>query len=217
MNIIQIIDKPNKALSNILLFSIAFIFIFLTPIFPDLWLPYINNTLFSILFLAGVYALEHVRKIILPLAIIAFITQWLTLIYNVKVFVFISELANIIFFQYIIIRLILQIAKSKKVDMQVIFESINGYLLMGIMFASWLAVLIYFAPHSFNGMDTENTKIQDILYYTFVTLTTLGYGEITPQIPIAKSLAILISTSGQLYVAIIIAMLVGKFAGNQNT
>lgn len=83
------------------------------------------------------------------------------------------------------------------------------------MFASWIAILINFRPNAYNGLDAATTQFQDIFYFTFVTLTTLGYGEITPQIPIAKSLAILISTSGQLYIAIIIAMLVGKFAGNQ--
>jgi hypothetical protein len=48
-----------------------------------------------------------------------------------------------------------------------------------------------------------------------VTLNTLGYGEITPTVPFAKSISILISTSGQIYIAVIIAMLVGKYAGSQ--
>jgi len=211
----RIIERPNKALSNILLFIFAFIFIFLVPLFPGKWNAYINNVLFSMLFFTGIYALEKVRKEILPLAIIAFITQWIAIFFSVKVLEFISDLINIIFFQIIIIRLIIQIARSKEVNTNVIFESINGYLLMGIMFASWVAILISFIPDAFNTFDPNTINIQEIFYFTFVTLTTLGYGEITPQIPIAKSLAILISTSGQLYIAIIIAMLVGKFAGNQ--
>lgn len=217
MNIFKLVDRPNKALSNILLFVFAFIFIFLAPLFPDNWNVITNNMLFSALFFTGIYALEKVRKRIIYFAIIAFITQWITLIFSLKELTYISEITNIIFFQLIIIRLIIQIAKNNEVNTDVIFESINGYLLMGVMFASWIAILINFSPHAFNGLDPATMNFSDIFYFTFVTLTTLGYGEITPAIPIAKSLAILISTCGQLYIAIIIAMLVGKFAGSQQT
>ena len=86
---------------------------------------------------------------------------------------------------------------------------------MGLLFSIWVAILINFLPNSFSGITPGHTSFQLNIYYTFVTMTTLGYGDITPQIPLAKSLSILISTSGQLYVAIIIAMLVGKFAGSK--
>ena len=52
------------------------------------------------------------------------------------------------------------------------------------------------------------------LYYTFMTFTTTGYGDIAPTHPISKSLAVLISVVGQLYVAVVIAMLVGKYASS---
>lgn len=215
MKILKIIDEPNKTLSNILLFSIAFIFIFLTSLIPDGWTVFVNNILFSILFFIGIYALNHVKKEFLIFAVIAFLAQWIAVFFKFEVLEIISYLVNIIFFQLIIIRLIIQIAKSREVTTQVIFESINGYLLMGIMFSSWLAVLMFFYPEAFNGMGKGNIYIQDIFYFTFVTMTTLGYGEITPQIPVAKSLSILISTSGQLYIAILIALLVGKFSSSQ--
>ncbi|RLD54311.1 MAG: hypothetical protein DRJ05_14905, partial [Bacteroidetes bacterium] len=65
-----------------------------------------------------------------------------------------------------------------------------------------------------NFIESKDVNFQHYIYYTFVTISTLGYGDITPQGDIGKSLAILISVSGQLYIAIIIAMLVGKFSGN---
>lgn len=216
MNIFKLIEAPNKAKSNILLFIFAFVFIFITPILPENWNPYLNNVLFSILFFTGIYALEKVKKGMITFAIIAFIIQWTSLIFKLRGIEIISELTNILFFQIIIIQLIIQIAKNKNVDTNVIFESINGYLMMGIMYSTWVAVLIYFSPHAYNGIDPASVNLQEVFYFTFVTMTTLGYGEITPDIPIARSLAILISTSGQLYIAIIIAMLVGKFAGKQH-
>ena len=67
-------------------------------------------------------------------------------------------------------------------------------------------------PGSFSFYK-EDTMAQDYAYFTFVTMTTLGYGDVTPQVPYARSIAVLISTAGQMYVAVIIAMLVGKYAG----
>jgi ion channel len=52
----------------------------------------------------------------------------------------------------------------------------------------------------------------DYLYYTFVSFTTIGYGDIVPRAAYTKSLAMLIGVSGQIYVAVIIAMLIGKYA-----
>ncbi|MCD4730287.1 MAG: hypothetical protein K8R74_06795 [Bacteroidales bacterium] len=103
MNIYKLVEKPNKSLSNKLLFIFAFSFIFLTPVFPDSWNPYVNNVLFSILFFSAVYALEYVRKEMLSLAIIAFITQWISVIFNIEMLKIISDLTNVIFFQILLL------------------------------------------------------------------------------------------------------------------
>jgi len=73
-----------------------------------------------------------------------------------------------------------------------------------------------FDPASFS-FNTDSPSFMDYSYFTFVTMTTLGYGEITPILPFARSISILISTSGQIYIAVIIAMLVGKYAATQNS
>jgi hypothetical protein len=211
----RIIERPNKKVSNILLFTSSFTFIFLVPFFPRSLDAYLNDILFSVVFFSGIYALDYIRKEIVFIAIIAFITQWIASFLHIEMMQFFSELTNVVFIQVIIIRLIIQIAKSKVVNTNVIFESINGYLLLGILFTAWVSILKIYVPDAFNGLDHSTSTVQDVLYFTFVTMTTLGYGEITPQVPMAKSLSILISTSGQLYIAILIALLVGKFAGNQ--
>ena len=83
---------------------------------------------------------------------------------------------------------------------------------MGLFYTIWVVILNKIQPNSFNGLDSVTSSLQDVLYFTFVSLTTLGYGDVTPNLPLAKSLSILIAISGQLYVAVIIAMLVGKYA-----
>ena len=54
-------------------------------------------------------------------------------------------------------------------------------------------------------------QFNDYLYFSFVTLTTLGYGDVIPVSHLARSTTMLIAVTGQLYMTILIAMLVGKF------
>ena len=70
----------------------------------------------------------------------------------------------------------------------------------------------YNVNFSLNIAAEELEPVQDTIYYTFMTFTTTGYGDIAPTHPFSKSLAVLISVCGQLYIAVIIAMLVGKYA-----
>ena len=67
-------------------------------------------------------------------------------------------------------------------------------------------------PGAFNGLDGgSDQSFLQLLYYSFVTLTTLGYGDISPVSPVARALAYLEAVSGVMYVAILVASLVGSF------
>ena len=61
-------------------------------------------------------------------------------------------------------------------------------------------------------MGSFQAKFYDQLYFSFITMGTVGYGDLLPKTPFAKSFSTLIGVSGQLYMAIVIAMLVGKYA-----
>ena len=64
-------------------------------------------------------------------------------------------------------------------------------------------------------VNNSTNYFADYLYYGFVTFSTLGYGDIVPLKPHAKALSLLISVTGQLYLAIIVATLVGKFSSTK--
>ncbi len=214
MKLFELIDRRISKHGNLLLLICVFIFIFVIPFFPEDKHRVIGSVFFSLIFFISIFTLNSGRKTMFTIAVIAFVTEWISELINMPVLNYLSLLTNIAFFQFIVIKLIIQIAKSKKADAGVIFESINGYLMMGLMFTTWVAIAMLYDPAAFS-FQVENPNGQDYVYFTFVTMTTLGYGEITPVLPFAKSLSILISTSGQIYVAVIIAMLVGKYAGSQ--
>jgi hypothetical protein len=68
-------------------------------------------------------------------------------------------------------------------------------------------------PTSMHGENMNN--FGDYMYYVIITMATVGYGDVVPVLPVARSLSTFIAISGQLYVAILIAMLVGKYLSHQ--
>ena len=122
-----------------------------------------------------------------------------------------------LFFVFITYYLLKFMRNAERVNGNVIITAVNIYLLMGIIFAS-LAFLFYrVLPGAYNFPDNiTDPGFVHFNYYSFVTMSTVGYGDITPRIPQTQTLAFLIAVTGQLYVAIIIAFLVGKLLMHPN-
>lgn len=130
----------------------------------------------------------------------------------------VSTIFNFLFFTIITAMLIKQVATAELVSPRVILEAINGYLLMGLVYSTAIAAIAKFDPNAINFPPSTNDiggnliNFSDSLYYTFISITTMGYGDFVPTASYTRSLATLIGVSGQLYVAIIIALLVGKYS-----
>jgi ion channel len=98
----------------------------------------------------------------------------------------------------------------KKIDAQIIAGSVGAYLLFGLSGAMLFDLVENIYPSSFN-FNFDYGAGYNTVYLSFVTLSTLGYGDITPQTPQGQAVTVLVSIIGQLYLAILMAMLVGKF------
>jgi hypothetical protein len=209
----------EKILINLMLLFLLFFTIFLVPIFPIGTHRFLFNILITTLLLVSVLAMGKGRKTLLVIAVAGIALSWLTALLRMEILEPLSTLLNALFFVFIAISLIVQIAKTKRATVLVILESINGYLLLGLVFSLTVTISMFFKPgafgfpHDIPEAQATVSRFGDYLYYSFVNYTTLGYGDITPLVPFAKSLAILMSVSGQIYVAVIIAMLVGKYVG----
>ena len=102
------------------------------------------------------------------------------------------------------------------VDRNKIVGSICIYLLMGMLWAFAYLIVEAFLPGSMKGLEQdlwqENTSA--LIYYSIVTLTTLGYGDISPAQPITQFLAYMEAVTGVFYMAILVASLIGiRLAG----
>lgn len=116
------------------------------------------------------------------------------------------------FFIFVMTYLIRFISKSSSVDINVLITSVNIYFLAGIIGASLATIFYRLYPDAYNfPAYIEHPVFVHFLYYSFITMSTVGYGDITPRIPETQTLAYFLSIAGQLYVAIIIAFLIGKY------
>jgi len=110
------------------------------------------------------------------------------------------------------------VARSGKVTRDKIYGGISVYLLIGLTFFAIYSLKETLSPGSFNGLSETPMGPQgssDLLYFSFVTLTTLGYGEITPATSNMRSLAILEAICGVLFIATFVARLVAMYQPNR--
>jgi hypothetical protein len=100
---------------------------------------------------------------------------------------------------------------GERIDLNMIMGSICVYVLVGISWSIFYYFELVMHPGAFNGIVAQGGKQQftELLYYSYVTLSTLGYGDITPVTPIARTLAYLEALFGQFYIAILVASFVG--------
>ena len=105
------------------------------------------------------------------------------------------------------------VATDPDVSANRIVGAIAVYMLLGVLWAVAYTIVHLVWPGSFTGFDSRAGGEWDSewLYYSFVTMTTLGYGDISPVSPIARLLAYLQAVVGQLYIAILVAGLVGAY------
>jgi voltage-gated potassium channel len=92
-----------------------------------------------------------------------------------------------------------------------IVGSICIYILIGLVWAFGYLIAEELFPGSFNGLDHEmwQGNLEQFTYYSMVTLTTLGYGDITPEQPVARFLAYMEAITGIFYTTILVASLLG--------
>ncbi|WPB86839.1 potassium channel family protein [Sediminicoccus rosea] len=110
----------------------------------------------------------------------------------------------------LIAAILVQVFAAGRVTTRRIEGAIAAYLLVGIVFACLYDLVSALDPGAFqyNGVAPEPGRVAGHLFFSFVTLTTTGYGDVVPVHPLARALAILEALIGQLYIAILLARLV---------
>ena len=112
-----------------------------------------------------------------------------------------------------------RVLEDKYVDLNRIAGAISVYMLIGLIWTSLYFALSLMDPEAFEGVarlsnyqeNLTSTAYLDLLYYSYVTLSTLGYGDVTPVSRAAQSLSYLEAICGVMYVAVLVAAMVGAY------
>ena len=181
----------------------------------------LGDIIFSGIILASIFSLnftEKTRKILMITGGSTLGLIWLSFFLDHRVWVLLAFCNLFVYQVFILFFMIGHIGRSRQVDGTIILNAVNGYLIIGFLGALLLTMAEIFELFVL-GIDTPlinfageaSPKFHDYLYFSFVTVTTLGYGDITPANALAKSIVFLLAISGQLYLTVLVAMLVGKY------
>lgn len=212
--------KKKLTRNNIILLICLLLIILFFPVF-SYHRVLIKNILFTAIVFFGTFSLDFVKrsqKILIVSGIITICLNWLDHFFPYHMLDLVHSFSFFCFNLFIVVFMVRHVAESKKVNVTIIINSINGYLLIGILGAVLLAMVEILQKSLYHldtgAIDFAGSTAQgfhDFLYFSFVTLTTLGYGDVTPVSASAKSVTLIIAVTGQLYLTILIAMLVGKY------
>ena len=120
-----------------------------------------------------------------------------------------------IFYAYMTTVVFLEVIKVQRVSADTMYGAVCVYLLLGLSFASLYDMIETLQPHSFQiNVATQHSEIgwRTLVFYSFMTLTTIGLGDVTPGTTQTQSLTSIEGVMGVLYVAVLIARIVGVYA-----
>ena len=164
--------------------------------------------------MSGVYAAspkKHVFYIALAIASPALVISWTGHVVSAHSFVLVGKIFAGLFYLFLIIVILKYIFKEKVITGDMIVGAICVYLLLGVMWGVMFSITEILHPGSFSLPEGMDSELSHFSYYSFVTLTTLGYGDISPVSNAGRSLATAEAFVGQMFIAITVARLVGIY------
>jgi Ion channel len=177
--------------------------------------PLIESILITFVLVSAVVAVAERRSVLIiaiVLSVPAMVGHWAHYYRPDLVPTEVFLIGGIAFVSFVIVQLLRHVLTAEDVDSQVLCASISAYLLLGLLwtFCYWLVAELIPGAFSFNTASGGEASMKgfDACYFSFITLCTVGYGDITPVAKVARMLAALEAMVGLLYVAVLIARLV---------
>ena len=214
------IQKLRDARFLVLLILILFLLV-LTPFLDE----FVQTRILMDVFLTAIFIfiictirLKRSQAIIASVLVLPLIVAtWSTYFVEIRTFSLFSRIFGALFFAYAAINILRIVLKSEKVTRETIFAAIVAYLLIALMWAFLYMILERVSPGSFSFPDWGGRgETMQFEYLSFVTITTLGYGDRTPVTDKASALVIIEAVVGQIYLVVLVAWLVGMHVSRRS-
>jgi hypothetical protein len=206
-------DQNNKTRFLLLLISLLALMVLEPFLFDRTGIRFLIEIFFTIILFSSIYAVSETRGttlIAILLALPKLGSTWAYSFTTHPLLILTDSIFGIIFIAYIIVLILRHIFRQKDVTRETIYGAIVVYILIGLMWVFIYFITEFLHPNSFVFSQALADHSRRALYYfSFITLTTVGYGDITPISDPARSLAMLEAIVGQMYIAVLIARLVG--------
>lgn len=202
---------------------LLFVSFFLAPFIDSSPLHLLTSLLYSMLMIAGVVSMSRytaIRFAAGAVAGVAIVLRWLKHIIPTPEIVKLGTLAVLIFMVILTLVILAKVFGKGRVTTHRVKGAIAVYLLFGLTWSLLYGLLDQTLPHAFSlppGGDLFSPDRQEALsYFSFITLTTLGYGDIVPTHEVSRMFVVMEGLCGQLYPATLLARLVSLQLIHQN-
>lgn len=199
-----------------ILSAVLFVVTIAFPLIGDILGAYVLKITLSLLLFGALYAVVGRGSIfrVLGLLLLPLLAgNWLFDPAEHTLWARATAAITILFLATTTIAIFVTIISARRVTTDIIFGSVAIYLLTAVIVATLFQVMNNFDPGSVaTGIDVARDEIYpQFLYFSFITLTSVGYGDFSPVSPAARTIATVTGVFGQLYLAILIAKLVGVY------
>ena len=137
--------------------------------------------------------------------------------------VLIGHCLAVVFYSWAAVLIVASLFRNQALTPDSVFGAICGYLLLGMAWGVLYSMLDTLRPGSFEvgsrlakQVQADDSRIHLFTYYSFITLTTVGYGDVTPVSAPARTCAWLEALTGQFYLAVLVAGLVGALLSKKS-
>ena len=199
------------------------VFIFLGPFLTtdDRGISIFDGLFTAVLILGAYSASQRKAFLVIALAILlpAVALIWLDHFDPSTSFAVPRSILSLLFFTFIAGTLLRHAFRAERVTFDKICAALCSYLLLGLIFAILYSLLEFLDPGTFlaggaviaqgDPAAFQGAGLGQAIYFSFTTLTTLGYGDITGATPVARNLSVLEAIFGQIYLVVLVARLVG--------
>ncbi len=195
------------------LLAVQLLFLFILPFIPvsTTAAAIFNVVGLSAIMLAGLNLFEQKKVVMLGrILTAAFIA--LVVFVQFKEFPLLYFFTFILFFALFVLinaRIILMLIHAKEIKPSLIVGSVAGYLMIGISLAFFIITFSGLVGEVLSS-NIEDLGLHGLIYYSFTTMTTIGYGEITPTHPVLQTISVMSGVLSQFYMAVVVAVIVGK-------
>ncbi len=182
-----------------------------------------SSVLFTLVMCTGLIATGSCRRLAFALVSLPLVAIWLNQIWPQKCPAFTFILPAIAFLAVVIASLLAFILRAKRVDANVLCVGISIYLILGLVWGLAYTFVAQISPNAFSfNTRFGTTSVMSgftAIYFSFTTLMTVGYGDITPVADVARMLAMIEAMTGTLFVGVMIARLVSLYSatGHRHT